>query len=231
MKEKVLSMVKILVGVALTDIALGMIILPQSFAAGGVTGLCVIISKMIPLPVSILVLICNAILFILGYIFIGKEFIFKTLIVSIIFPIGLDLCQKYNFLAEMNSDPLMSAILAGVLIGAGTGLVLLGDGSSGGFDIIGVILHKYFKVPVSIVMNVCDITVILIQVASNPSFSPINLEKLCTFIKCWIRLGSPLSNSIIFIINSSNIFITCIYCSTKRKRPEGLNVIMYSLFQ
>ena len=44
MKEKVLSMVKILVGVALTDIALGMIILPQSFAAGGVTGLCVIIS-------------------------------------------------------------------------------------------------------------------------------------------------------------------------------------------
>ena len=168
MKEKVLSMVKILVGVALTDIALGMIVLPQSFAAGGVTGLCVILSKMIPLPVSILVLICNAILFILGYIFIGKEFIFKTLIVSIIFPFGLDLCQKYNFLVEMSSDPLMSAILAGVLIGAGVGLVLLGDGSSGGFDIIGVILQKYFKVPVSIVMNVCDITVILIQVASNP---------------------------------------------------------------
>ena len=67
MKEKVLSMVKILVGVALTDIALGMIVLPQSFAAGGVTGLCVILSKMIPLPVSILVLICNAILFVLGY--------------------------------------------------------------------------------------------------------------------------------------------------------------------
>ena len=43
MKEKVLSMVKILVGVALTDIALGMIVLPQSFAAGGVTGLCVIL--------------------------------------------------------------------------------------------------------------------------------------------------------------------------------------------
>ena len=42
MKEKVLSIVKILVGVALTDIAFGMIVLPQSFAAGGVTGLCVI---------------------------------------------------------------------------------------------------------------------------------------------------------------------------------------------
>ncbi len=37
------------------------------------------LSKMIPLPVSILVLICNAILFILGYIFIGKEFIFQDI--------------------------------------------------------------------------------------------------------------------------------------------------------
>ena len=74
MKEKVLSIVKILVGVALTDIALGMIVLPQSFAAGGVTGLCVILSKMIPLPVSILVLICNAILFILVYLLVKNSF-------------------------------------------------------------------------------------------------------------------------------------------------------------
>lgn len=191
MKEKVLSMVKILVGVALTDIALGMIVLPQSFAAGGVTGLCVILSKVIPLPVSILVLICNAILFILGYIFIGKEFIFKTLIVSIIFPFGLDLCQKYNFLAEMRSDPLMSAILAGVLIGAGVGLVLLGDGSSGGFDIIGVILQKYFKVPVSIVMNICDITVILIQVASNPFMK--NVYGILAIMICTITVNKVLA--------------------------------------
>ena len=184
-------MVKILVGVALTDIALGMIVLPQSFATGGVTGLCVILSKMIPLPVSILVLICNAILFVLGYIFIGKEFIFKTLIVSIIFPFGLDLCQKYNFLAEMSSDPLMSAILAGVLIGAGVGLVLLGDGSSGGFDIIGVILQKYFKVPVSIVMNVCDITVILIQVASNPFMK--NVYGILAIMICTITVNKVLA--------------------------------------
>lgn len=191
MKEKVLSLVKILIGVVLTDIAFGMIILPQSFAAGGVTGLCVIISKLIPLPISILVFICNALLFALGFIFIGKEFIFKTLIVSIIFPIGLDLCQKYNFLVEMSADPLMSAIFAGLFIGAGSGLILAGEGSSGGFDIIGVILHKYFKIPVSLVINVCDITIVMIQLASNPFMK--NVYGILAIMICTITINKVLS--------------------------------------
>ena len=168
MKEKMISLIKIFVGVLLTDIAFGMIILPQSFAAGGITGLSVILHKFIPMPLSVIVFICNAVLFVLGYIFIGKEFVLKTLLVSILFPIGLDLCQNYNVLAPMKSDPLMSAIIAGILLGLGSGLVLSGDGSTGGFDIIGVILHKYFKVPVSAVMNVCDCTVLLIQAVANP---------------------------------------------------------------
>lgn len=49
MKKKILSLAKILFGVALTDIAMGMIVLPQNFAVGGVTGLSVLLSKSIPL--------------------------------------------------------------------------------------------------------------------------------------------------------------------------------------
>ena len=168
MKEKMLSLLKIVVGVILTDIAFGMIILPQSFAAGGVTGFSVILHKFIPISLSLIVFICNAVLFILGYVFIGKEFVFKTLIASIIFPTGLEICQNYNVLVPLKSDPLMSAIAAGILLGAGSGLILSGDGSSGGFDIIGVILHKYFKIPVSAVINVCDCSVLLIQAVANP---------------------------------------------------------------
>lgn len=80
MKKKILSLAKILFGVALTDIAMGMIVLPQNFAVGGVTGLSVLLSKSIPLSVSMIVLFCNAILFILGYIFVGRKFILKTLL-------------------------------------------------------------------------------------------------------------------------------------------------------
>lgn len=137
MKKKILSLAKILFGVALTDIAMGMIVLPQNFAVGGVTGLSVLLSKSIPLSVSMIVLFCNAILFILGYIFVGRKFILKTLLVS--------------------------AIIAGLLVGIGSGLVLKGDGSNGGFDILGVIFNKYFKISVAVVMNICDCLVLLAQ--------------------------------------------------------------------
>lgn len=59
MKKKILSLAKILFGVALTDIAMGMIVLPQNFAVGGVTGLSVLLSKSIPLSVSMIVLFCQ----------------------------------------------------------------------------------------------------------------------------------------------------------------------------
>ena len=163
MKKKILSLAKILFGVALTDIAMGMIVLPQNFAVGGVTGLSVLLSKSIPLSVSMIVLFCNAILFILGYIFVGRKFILKTLLVSIAFPIGLDICQRINFLLPLKSDPLVSAIIAGLLVGIGSGLVLKGDGSNGGFDILGVIFNKYFKISVAVVMNICDCLVLLAQ--------------------------------------------------------------------
>ena len=191
MKNKMKAILKILIGVILTDIAFGMIILPQSFAAGGITGLSVILHKVIPLSISVLVFICNVVLFVLGYLFVGKEFVFKTLFVSILFPIGLDLCQKYNFLSQMKSDPLMSAVLAGIILGVGSGLVLSGDGSTGGFDIIGVILHKYFKIPVSAVMNVCDCTVLLIQAVKNPFMK--NIYGIVVIMVCTFAVNKVLS--------------------------------------
>lgn len=57
----------------------------------------------------------------------------------------------------------VSAIIAGLLVGIGSGLVLKGDGSNGGFDILGVIFNKYFKISVAVVMNICDCLVLLAQ--------------------------------------------------------------------
>lgn len=182
MKKKILSLAKILFGVALTDIAMGMIVLPQNFAVGGVTGLSVLLSKSIPLSVSMIVLFCNAILFTLGYIFIGRKFILKTLLVSIAFPIGLDICQRINFLLPLKSDP---------LVGIGSGLVLKGDGSNGGFDILGVIFNKYFKISVAVVMNICDCLVLLAQALQKDFMQ--NLYGLIVIFICAFAVNRVLS--------------------------------------
>lgn len=157
----------VVLGTTLMAAAFGLVVLEQGFAAGGVTGLSVILCRVAPVPLSAMVLAVNLALFVLGWVFVGRSFILKTLLTSLLFPVLLDLFRSAAFLRGLAADPLLSAGLAGGLLGLGAGLVLVGEGSSGGFDILGVILHKKFRVPVSLVMYLCDLAVILVQAASG----------------------------------------------------------------
>lgn len=154
-------------GSCLTAAAFGLIVLPQGFAAGGVTGFSVLLQKLIPLPLSVIVLGVNLLLFALGWIFVNRDFVIKTLMTSLIFPFALEIAQQIHFFSELAADSLVSSILAGGLLGLGCGLILLGNGSGGGFDIIAVILNKKFGVPVSVVMYLCDFVIILTQTVSG----------------------------------------------------------------
>ncbi len=168
MMRKLCSYGLIMVGLALTALSFGMVILPQSFAAGGVTGAAVVLCGLIPLPLSIMVLLLNAALFLLGWLFVGREFVMKTALASLAFPVMLEFFQEHQLLSQLSADPLLSSVLAGAILGLGAGLILLGNGSSGGFDTLGVILNKRFRIPVSLVMYITDTTVILIQAADRP---------------------------------------------------------------
>lgn len=161
--ERMRSYLMIALGTALTAAAFGLIVLPQGLAAGGITGLSVLLSRVMPLPVSAIVFVLNAGLFLLGWACVGRDFAFKTLLVSLLFPVLLELFQRLDLLAELSADPLISSLLAGGMLGFGTGLVLLGNGSCGGFDILGVVLNKKLGVPVSLVMFLCDGAVLIAQ--------------------------------------------------------------------
>ena len=161
--ERMRSYLMIALGTALTAAAFGLIVLPQGLAAGGITGLSVLLSRVMPLPVSAIVFVLNAGLFLLGWACVGRDFAFKTLLVSLLFPVLLELFQRLDILTELSADPLISSLLAGGMLGFGTGLVLLGNGSCGGFDILGVVLNKKLGVPVSLVMFLCDGAVLIAQ--------------------------------------------------------------------
>ena len=163
LREKFRSYLLIALGTALTAGALGLIVLPQRMAAGGITGLSVLLSRVLPLPVAAIVFVLNAGLFLLGWGCAGREFAFRTLLVSLLFPVLLELFQRMDILAALCTDPLLSSLLAGGMLGFGTGLVLLGNGSCGGFDILGVVLNKKLGLPVSLVMFLCDSTVLISQ--------------------------------------------------------------------
>src|SRR5699024_1681483 len=94
--------------------------------------------------------------------------IVQTSILTFLFPVLLVVFSQIALFLPLSQDPFLSSLLAGCLLGIGSGIILRANGSSGGFDILGVVLNKKFRIPVSVVMYVCDCTVILLQAVSKP---------------------------------------------------------------
>lgn len=163
MNKKIISYAEVILGNLLTAAAFGMIVLPQKFVAGGVTGLTLVLTGLTGINMTVMMYVINAILFLLGLFLIGKDFVMKTALSSLLFPFFLHLTSSVTLLRPLNHDPLLSTLTAGLILGFGSGLILYGDGSSGGFDILGVIAHKYFHIPVAAVTFCCDATVVLLQ--------------------------------------------------------------------
>ena len=151
--------------------AFGMFILPEGFLAGGVTGSARLIYAAIGIPVSALVLMINIVLLLMGLIVMGKQFVSKSVFSSFYFPFALEMTQHIPL--PLNALPVPAvAVIAGTVLGIGAALVIRGKGSSGGYDIIAVILNHKFGMSIPIIVNGIDLVLILTQV---PGASMLNI--------------------------------------------------------
>ena len=156
------SPLEMILGTALTAMAFGLFILPQGFAAAGVTGFASILSDSLPISLSQTVLAINMLFLVLGLVFVGKAFTVKTVASSVLFPLFLQVFSGSE--VPLPQNPLVSVLIAGTLLGAGTGLILRSGASSGGFSILGVILQNRWNVPIAVTLNIVDAAIILMQV-------------------------------------------------------------------
>lgn len=163
MREKIRDHGMVIAGTTMTALAFGLLILPMGILAGGVTGCARLISAWCDLPVSGIVLIINTALFIAGYLCMGRVFIMRSVVSTFYFPMALELMRRLPAL-QITSIP-AAAVVAGALLGVGGALVILGNGSQGGFDIIAIILNKKWNIPIAVVINGIDAILILLQVS------------------------------------------------------------------
>ncbi|MCQ2492682.1 MAG: YitT family protein [Lachnospiraceae bacterium] len=165
--NSMLSILEMLAGTILTAAAFDLIIIPQGFAAGGVTGFSKIISQLSGVGLSAIVLSINLSLLAVGLLFIGKAFVAKTIFLSILFPVLLEMMSSFS-ITSLNGNPILGILIAALLLGNGAGLILRSGASQGGFDVIAVILNKKCKISVATVMNIFDCSVILMQAIGQP---------------------------------------------------------------
>ena len=171
MKTKIQEYSLVLIGTTMTAAAFGMFILPEGFLAGGVTGSARLICASIGIPVSLLVLMINVSLLALGFVVMGMQFVSKSVFSSFYFPFALEMTQHISL--PLNALPVPAiAVAAGTILGIGAALVIKGKGSSGGYDIIAIILNHKCSVSIPIVVNGIDLILILSQI---PGAAVINL--------------------------------------------------------
>jgi uncharacterized membrane-anchored protein YitT (DUF2179 family) len=167
-KEKVIKYLKyfclILVGNILYSFGVKAIIEPKGLVTGGVTGLSLFLSRTYGIDLTLLVAIFTGIIFIAGFLILGKELAIQTLASSIIYPICLLFFDQFDLSFFNLENVWLQVICAGLIIGFGLGLIMRANASTGGMDTIGLIIHKYIKIAsVGTYLMVLDICVMATQ--------------------------------------------------------------------
>ncbi|MCC8145774.1 MAG: YitT family protein [Bacteroidales bacterium] len=134
--------------------------LPSGITTGGVTGIAAIIYFASDIPVGISYFCINAVLLLLSIKVFGFKFSVKTIINVFILTFLLSYFQTIFKEPLVKNEPFMNCILGGVLCGTGVGLVFNFKGSTGGTDILALIINKYRNISVGKSMLLCDVLII-----------------------------------------------------------------------
>ena len=143
MERNFTKAVLILTGALVAGLGINMFLEPMGIAPGGISGIAVVISYIFrgKLPVGVLTFILNLPLFIIGYKYIGRQFILKSVIGTALFSFMLDLTSSFGNLLK-GDNKLLYALWGGAAIGCGLGMIFRGGASTGGTDIIARLMQK-----------------------------------------------------------------------------------------
>lgn len=157
----------IIVGNIVDAAGFTLFIMPSGLMTGGTSGLGLLANRFLGIPVSVFVLIFNILMLIAGLIFLGKKFFASTILSSLCYPLAMAAIERISAGYVITDNTMLCAVMGGMLIGAGAGLVLRVGASSGGVEIPSLIINKYTRFSLSTLIYIVDTTILLLQAVSN----------------------------------------------------------------
>lgn len=130
----------------------------NNFTFGGITGIAVLVAKFLPISASDFSFVVNILLLIIGWIVLGKSFAEKTAYSTILLSISLSLLERiYPMSHPLTNEPLLELIFAILLPAIGSAILFNIGASSGGTDVIAMILKKYTSVDIGKGLMISDL--------------------------------------------------------------------------
>ncbi len=150
----------ITVGVFLYTFAWADMMIPNGIASGGLTGACTILNFATGIPVYLSYIVVNTLLILLGTIVLGKGFGFKTLYAIGLSTVGLDILAGMENLYLFFDNKLLLVVVAAIIESIGITFILARGGSTGGTDIVALIVNKFWPVSLGKVFLALDLFII-----------------------------------------------------------------------
>lgn len=161
------TMFTLSLGAVVIAIGFSMFQVPFNLAAGGITGVTIIIRKFIDLPTGVLYLILNVPMMIIGYRYLGRlQFLISTILSVLVFSATVDFLSYAmpKIISEypMTTDMLLGSIYAGLITGIGSGLIYRAGGTVGGTSVISRIIQRKTGIPLSQIYLIVDGSIVLV---------------------------------------------------------------------
>lgn len=135
---------------------------PNNFSFGGVSGLAIVLSKLLPSTPGSITFMINMALLLIGFIFLGRGFGIKTAYTSILLSTLISVLEHvYPLSAPLTQEPLLELIFAVGLPAVSSAIFFNMDASSGGTDIIAMILRKYTKLNIGSALFMSDLLIVI----------------------------------------------------------------------
>lgn len=161
-RESVIDFLVITVATAIVACAVFFFLMPSHISVGSISGLAIVVSNFVPLPISAITMIFNVGLLILGFLLVGREFGGKTVYTSVLLPVFIGVLERIfpNFESIMG-DAFLDMICYVFTVSVGLAMLFTRNASSGGLDIVAKLMNKFLRMELGKAMSVSGMAVAL----------------------------------------------------------------------
>lgn len=150
------------VAVAIIAAAVYFFLVPSHASVSSISGLGIVLSNFIPLPLSAITMILNVVLLIIGFITCGKEFGVKTVYTSVMLPVFIGLFEiLFPDFGSMTDSQELDVLCYILVVSVGLSILFNRNASSGGLDIVAKIMNKYLHIELGRAMSLSGMCVAL----------------------------------------------------------------------
>ena len=150
------------VAVAIIAAAVFFFLVPSHTSVSSISGLGIVLSNFIPLPLSAITMVLNVVLLIIGFLTCGKEFGAKTVYTSILLPLFIGLFELlFPDFESMTGSQELDVLCYILVVSIGLSILFNRNASSGGLDIVAKILNKYLRIDLGRAMSLAGMCVAL----------------------------------------------------------------------